>query len=224
MSVKNYTSSNFLTYRFDFENEDKLHSVCFTGCLPPGEVKKMLKSLQIHLYQDMADAMQRYLNSRFLEYYGFISTAVPSEHETAMKLADTLLHAASYSNDRSIAKNADIYYGIIDYQRQTTLGYEGCYCALKKILSCSGKSQCYFIGQTFSYRAADGDEQSYFAIRQNHENEFLRDIDKEERFPVLPTFGCVNLLALLMDIESIRTKEEAEKTAGFPFSSAYQAN
>ena len=41
----------------------------------------------------------------------------------------------------------------------------------------------------------------------------LYTIDSSEGQPILPSFGCVNLIALLADMENIKTKDDALKIA-----------
>lgn len=74
------------------------------------------------------------------------------------------------------------------------------------------KPQHNAIAQTYLYHRETCEECGYFAIRKAIGN-VLYTIDSSEGKPVLPTFGCVDMAALLAEIETINSKEDAIKTA-----------
>lgn len=90
----------------------------------------------------------------------------------------------------------------------------GFYFAVKRILS-ESESLCKYniIGQTFNYNQITDDESAYFAIRENMNDELLYNIAVSKSEPVLPTFGCVDIMNILLDIDNIKTAEQTIQIA-----------
>ena len=125
-----------------------------------------------------------------------------------MKLAELFLHSETCINLDNYTSNADIYYAIIDHQQSDNKGNcEGCYIVVQKTPVLSKCQHKYsIIGQTFSCNETNSDEYGYFAIRVNN-------ITMSSGEPVLPSFGCIDLVSLLLNIDSMQTAEQVVKIA-----------
>ena len=201
-------------YRFDFGTDGKLYVVIFNGKIPQAELKGLLSSLHNCLYGKIPDIIPLYLKQRHLEYSNFNSIEIPLENYNAMEWAAYLLHSGAYGKVDETLGDADVYFSIMDYQEILPKGdCEGCYFAVSRLPWGHYGYQYNTIAQKFSSAKHGLKEQSYFAIRKSDGNGNLLDIAKEEGEPTLPTFGCVDIMALLADIETIKTKEDALKIA-----------
>ena len=205
----------FLSYRFEVMGDDNIYSVSFNGKLTENEAKKLLAALRNCLYENMADCIQTYLEQHNLAYSGFISSKIPSEHNKVMELAELLLHSDRCSGFESYFGNADTYYLIMDHQKWDAENCcHGCYFAVKKTLT-ESESSCKYniIGQTFRCNETTDDENCYFAIRENRNNGSLYNIVVSDSEPVLPSFGCVDIMSVLLSIDNIQTAEQVKKIA-----------
>lgn len=205
----------FLSYRFEIMEDDNIYSVSFNGKLTDEETRKMLKSIQNCLYEKIPDAIQMYLEQNNLAYSGFVSTKKPLEHSKVMELAGSLLYPGSNSSLDSYFRNADTCYVIVDHQKWISENCcQGCYFAVKTAHPIDkGLYQYHIIGQTFNYDETTGDESGYFAIRANRDYGYLDNIVISDSGPVLPSSGCVDMLGILLNIDSIQTVEQIEKIA-----------
>ena len=206
---------SFLSYRFEIMEDDNIYSVSFNGKLTDEETRKMLEPIQNCLYEKIPDAIQMYLEQNNLAYSSFVSTKKPLEHSKVMELAGSLLYSGSNSSLDSYFGNADTYYLIVDHQKWVAENCcHGCYFAVKKTLT-ESESSCKYniIGQTFRYNEVTDDENCYFAIRENKENELINNIALSSGEPVLPSFGCVDMMDILLNIDSIQTAEQVVKIA-----------
>ena len=129
-----------------------------------------------------------------------------------MRWAGCLLHSDTYGKEEEGLGDVDIYYAVMDCQENTQAYIEGCYFAATRTAWGNGEPQHNAIAQTYLYHRETCEECGYFAIRKTIGN-VLYTIDISEGKPVLPTFGCVDMVALLADIETINSKEDAMKTA-----------
>ena len=200
----------FLSYRFEIMEDDNIYSVSFNGKLTDEETRKMLEPIQNCLYEKIPDAIQTYLEQNNLAYSGFVSTKKPLEHSKVMELAGLLLHSDDCSDFDRYFGNADTYYLIVDHQKWVAENCcQGCYFAVKKTLT-ESESSCKYniIGQTFRYNETTDDENCYFAIRENRNNGSLYNIALSSGEPVLPSFGCIDLPTLLLDIDNIQRTEQ----------------
>ena len=77
------------------------------------------------------------------------------------------------------------------------------------------ESSCKYniIGQTFRYNEVTDDENCYFAIRENRNNDSLYNIVVSDSGPVLPSFGCVDIMSVLLSIDNIQTSEQVIEIA-----------
>lgn len=200
-------------YRFDFGADDKLYTILFHGKIPQSELKGMVSSLQNCLYEKIPDVIFSYLKLHHLEFSDYNSIEFTLEKDRIMWWANHLLHSETFKKVDENLGDADIYYSVMDYQENSPEGYcEGCYYALSRLPLGDGEVQHNFIGQAFFSDRHSCEETSYFAIRKTTGG-ILYTIDSSEGELTLPTFGCVDMMALLADIENINSKEDAIKTA-----------
>lgn len=206
---------SFLSYKFEVMGDDNIYSVSFNGKLTDEETRKMLEPIKNCLYEKIPDAIQMYLEQNNLAYSGFVSTKKPLEHSKVMELADSLLYSGSNSSLDSYFRNADTCYVIVDHQKWISENCcQGCYFAVKIAYPIDkGLYQYHIIGQTFNYDETTGDESGYFAIRTNRDDGYLDNIALSSGEPVLPSFGCIDLPTLLLDINNIQRTEQVIEIA-----------
>ena len=214
-SIMQQDSNKFLSYMFEIMEDDNICSVSFNGKLTDEETRKMLEPIQNCLYEKIPDAIQMYLEQNNLEYSNFISSKMPLNHSKAMELAKLLLNSDNCSGFDSYFRKADTYYLIADHQKWIAENCcQGCYFAVKKTLT-ESESSCKYniIGQTFRYNEVTDDENCYFAIRENRNNDSLYNIVVSDSGPVLPSFGCVDIMSVLLSIDNIQTSEQVIEIA-----------
>ena len=200
-------------YRFDFGADGKLYTTIFHGKIPQPELRGMVCSLQNCLYGKTPDVIFSYLKLHHLEFSDFHSMESTLGKEKAMGWAAYLLHSDTYGKMEERLGDAGFHYAVVDFQENTQEGYcEGCYYALSRLPLGDGEFQHNFIGQAYLCHRETCEECGYFAIRKAIGN-VLYTIDSSEGKPVLPTFGCVDMAALLADIGNINSKEDAIKAA-----------
>ena len=214
-SIMQQDSNKFLSYMFEIMDDENIYSSLFNGNLTDEETRKMLESIQNCLYEKIPDAIQMYLDQNNLAYSGFVSTKKPLEHSKVMELAGSLLYPGSNSSLDSYFRNADTCYVIADHQKWISENCcQGCYFAVKIAHPIDkGLYQYHIIGQTFNYDETTGDESGYFAIRTNRDDGYLDNIVISDSEPVLPSSGCIDMLGILLNIDSIQTMEQIEKIA-----------
>lgn len=214
-STMQQSRDSFLSYRFEIMEDDNIYYVSFNGKLTDEETRKMLESIQNCLYEKISDAIQMYLKQNNLAYSDFIASRKPLEHSRTIELAKMFLHSENDSSLDIYTSNADIYYAIIDHQQlDNKNNCEGYYIVIKKTPALSKCQHKYnIIGQTFSYNEITDDEYGYFFIRENKSNGLMNNITMSSGEPVLPSFGCVDMLGILLNIDSIQTVEQIEKIA-----------
>lgn len=209
-SIMQKDSDKFLSYMFEIMDDENIYSSSFNGNLTDEETRKMLESIQNCLYEKIPNAIQMYLEQNNLAYSGFVSTKKPLEHSKVMELAGLLLHSDDCNDFDRCFGNADICYLIADHQKWTAENCcHGCYFAAKKALT-ESESLCKYsiIGQIFRYNEVTDDENCYFAIRENRNNGSLYNIVVSDSEPVLPSFGCVDIMSVLLSIDNIQTAEQ----------------
>ena len=199
------------TYGFEFGCDGKIYSTYFSGAIPPGTDSRILEEVHRHLFKESSEAICSYLEQNNIKYSPFCSGVETLEHGRIMEAADSLLRSRSASKIGSRLRECSHYYAAMDHQKKTgSSHYAGCYYAVKRI-SDAGISGCKVIGQT--YEENDGDLQGYFAIRESRDNQCLYDIEKVTGEPPFPAFGCVDVLNLLENIDTIETVYQAQKAA-----------
>lgn len=214
-STMQQDKDKFSSYKFEIMDDDNIYSISFRGKLADEETKKMLESIQNCLYEKTADCIQTYLEQNNIAYSGFVSSRKPLCHSRTMKLAELFLHSENCISLDTYTSNADIYYAIIDHQQSGNKGNcEGCYIVVQKTPALSKCQHKYsIIGQTFSYSENNSEEYGYFAIRESKDNGLVNNIALSSGEPVLPSFGCVDIMGILLNIDSIQTIEQIEKIA-----------
>ena len=205
----------FLSYRFEVMDDGNIYSISFRGKLADEETKKMLESIQNCLYEKAAGCIQTYLEQNNIAYTGFVASRKPLSHSRTMKLAELFLHSETCITLDNYTSNADIYYAIIDHQQSDNKGNcEGCYIVVQKTPVLSKCQHKYsIIGQTFSCSETNSEEYGYFAIRESKENELINNIALSSGEPVLPSFGCIDLPILLLNIDNIQRIEQVIEIA-----------
>lgn len=205
------------TFQFDFGNEEKINSTTFTimGTVPPDNIQMILKELKKHIYEQSSEIIKACLEKYHLKYSYFSTKEFTLSHKDIMDLADCLLHSDPYDRIHGQAGSADNYYAIMDYQKWISENdCEGCYYAIKKIPDLpKNLYKCKIIVQTFSYQKYDDNPYGYFAIRTAEKSQPFQNLVEISGEPVLPDFGCVDIIGLLMDIDAITTSGQAEKFA-----------
>lgn len=203
------------TYRFCFGTDEYLYTFSFKGSLPEPEIHRMLEAMRNALYAECSVAAQSYLDSHRLSYENFNSVRTLLEHDAVMAAAGRLLHDASPKELYEQAGDADEFYAVIDHQQQTDeCCCEGCCLALSVTPSGQDTShECHIIGQVFQCGECDDKQNSYFAIRQGRPGDCLHTLANADGYPVIATSGCVDVVALLININSITTLEQASELA-----------
>lgn len=203
------------TYKLEFCTDEKLYSIFLKGKIAPEEIRTMLESARNCLYEKMAENIQVYLEQHHLEYLDFVTKEISLRHEDAMNFTNHLLHSATCDIIDEQIGETDIYYGVMDHQQWIRKDCcEGCYYVVKRTPAVQkGACRYIIIGQTFNYHETVDEEQSCFAIRTNESSRQLYTIDSYKGEPVIPTFGCVDIMGLLLNIDNIRTARQVEKIA-----------
>ncbi len=212
---QNHYGARAQTFLFEFGTDKELRSVAFKGAIPEPEISHILEAAHAHLYVNCAEAIHSYLDAHSLTYSDFTSGRIRLEHASVMASANSLLHAdICECMDKKIG-SADIYYGVMDYQHQTDRScFEGCYYAVSRTSSSQKDPYEYhIICQTFQCNTSDSSEHACFAIRKNEGGPQLRTLDQADGEPVLATFGCVDMLRLLIHIRAVTTKQYAAELA-----------
>lgn len=204
----------FLSYQFRFGSDEKLYTVSFKGIIPEPEICRMLESARMYLYRDCAEAIHSYLDRHSLPYSDFISGSAVLKHSGVMASAGMLLHTASCQDLDKWTGNADICYALMDHQKWIYSGCEGCcYAVMKTHARYSNDHRYHIIGQTFQYHEPGCTEQAYFAIRTGTGTSCLYNIETNTEYSVLPSFGSVDMINLLLNIRHIHSAGQAEQTA-----------
>lgn len=200
-------------YRFDFGTDEKIYIVIFNAKIPQAELKGLLSSLQNCLYEKIPDIISLYLKQHNLEYSNFNSIELSLEGCNVMKWTAYLLHSNTYEKVNEHFGDADVYFSVMDFQKNFSKEkHEGCCFAMSRLL-CGCEGYRYnVIAQIFSSYNHGLKEDGCFSIRESYCEEYLRDVLSQME-PALPTFGCVDMVALLPKLEILKTKEDVLKIA-----------
>lgn len=214
-TVKTHGQITTRTYRFCFGTDEYLHTFSFKGPISETEIHRMLEAMRNALYAECSGAAQSYLDSHRLSYENFNSGRTLLEHDAVMAAAGRLLHDASPKELYEQTGDAGEFYAVIDHQKQTDeCCCEGCCLALSGTSSGQNASHEYHvIGQTFRCDGFGNNLHSYIAIRKSQDKSFLHTLDAKDGYPVIATYGCVDMMALLLNINSITTLEQAARLA-----------
>lgn len=201
------------TYRFEFGNEGKIYSISFDGRISDAEIHNILEIMHSQSYADCPEAVWTYLEQNKLEYSDFKTGISVARHKDIMSTADILLKSCSCDIiDKQIGRT-DNYYAVMDYQRQIDeCCCEGCYYAVKRT-AIKNAYNYYIIGQTFTSGQNDDIQNGYFAIRASDGNQGIHNISELSGELLFPPFGCIDLVAILMDVDNLSTAEQIKNTA-----------
>ena len=109
--------------------------------------------------------------------------------------------------------SADNYYAVMDHQIRTPDGgCKGCYYAVQKSAD-GGNCHYRIIGQTFTCKKSDDTVHGYFAVRAGGGSRKIKTLDAKTGEPVLPAFGCVDIMGILINIDNIRTSGQVKNFA-----------
>ena len=202
------------TYMFEFISDREKFTTTFKGVLSEENIHDLLKTLQAHLYNESSEVIGKYLRSHPLEYSDFHARTTTMEHHEIMAHAAGLLSYTTVSWIDSVTGTADNYYSIIDHQEWIQEDVcEGCYFAVKKTPPRQGSTGLYnIIGQTFKENRKDIDTQGFFDIRTNDGSAKLNSI-QQVNVTVIPSYGCVDMIALLSEIDNVKTCEQVIQLA-----------
>lgn len=213
--VTGCTAEDAQSFRFELYSDGILYSTIFKGNISQEDVNRMLEEIHGHLYKESSEVIRTYLKSHHMSYSNLHSGEIFLGHEKIMDLIDVLLHSDSPDTVNDHIRAADNYYAAADHREMTSGNVcEGCYFAVKKIpFSHNGMYAYRIVGQTFRDNCHDCNPSGYFAIRTAESNQQFQNLDELSGKPVLPSFGCVDIIGLLMDIDIITALEQAEKFA-----------
>lgn len=201
------------TYRFEFGSDETIYSVSFEGRITPEDIQRILEALHSQLYKNCPGAVRSYLEKHHLEFSHFRTEEISLAHGEIMNRAEDLLKSCCHERIDSHTDDTDNYYAVMDCQKWTGENCcEGCYYAVKRTTD-MGICSYRIIAQTFSCDRYSDSQKGYFAIRAGDGIQKLQKLDESAGEPVLPAFGCVDMLKVLRNIDSIRTSRQAEKTA-----------
>lgn len=186
----------------------------FKGNIPVSDIQNILKTIQNHLYEDSGKIIAEYLMQHSLKYSNLHFETSNTNHREIMSIANKLLHHDSVSLIDEILNIAENYYATIDHQEFARMNiYEGCYFAIRKsTTSCNNICNYKIIGQTFISNASEEDPTGYFAIRSSNGASQLHDIQILQN-PIIPVFGCIDVIGLLSEIDNIKTAKQALQIA-----------
>lgn len=200
-------------YMFEFGSDGNIHSVSFLGSLSHEDIRRMLESARQKLYADCGMAIHSYLEQNNIPYSGFKTDMYSLSHQEIMDRANLLLKSCVPEDFNVLISRSDNYYAVTDQQARTPDGgCEGCYYAVQKSAD-SGSFHCLIVGQTYACSRPDDTANGYFAIRTCGDRQKFHDLDSKTGDPVFPAFGCIDIMGVLINIDSITTLEQAKKIA-----------
>lgn len=200
-------------FMFEFGSDGNIHSVSFEGQLSHEDIRLMLESVRQKLYADCGMAIHSYLEQNNIPYYNFRTDMHLLNHQEIMNRARKLLKSCAPEDFNVLISRSNNYYAVTDQQVQTPDGgCEGCYYAVRK--SADNESFHYrIVGQTYACSRPDDTANGYFAIRTCGDRQKFHDLDSKTGDPVFPAFGCIDIMGVLINIDSITTLEQAKKIA-----------
>lgn len=200
-------------YMFEFGSDGNIHSVSFLGSLSHEDIRQMLESVRQKLYADCGMAIHSYLDRNNIPYYNFRTDMHLLNHQEIMNRARKLLKSCAPEDFNVLISRSDNYYAVTDQQVQTPDGgCEGCYYAVRK--SADNESFHYrIVGQTYACINSDSIAHGYFAVRTGRDGQKILNLDTKDGEPVFPAFGCIDIMNVLINIDSITTSGQAKEIA-----------
>ena len=217
MSEKIFETEKLKTYRFEFGSDSRVHTVSFKGSFMEEEAERMLEAAGKQTYANAGEAIQSYLDQQRLVYSDFEIRKTVLKHEKIMKWADMLLRSNACKKIDEFIGKTDYYYAVMDHQKWIGEGLcEGCYYAVKRNISHNPFEPLYkhyVIGQTFVLDESKDESINFFAIRRKDEHPPFHNLYMSKGSPVLPTFGCVDMVGLLRNIGHIYNARQTKDIA-----------
>lgn len=217
MSGKIFETTKPQSYSFEFGSDGKIHTVSFKGNLSEPDEEKILEAAGKQAYEKAGEAIRLYLEQRSLKYSDFIIKETFWNHEKIMEWADTLLRSDDSNTIDARIGSADHYFSIMDNQKWVHKDRcEGCYYAIKRSISRNPFDPLYrhyVIGQTFILDESEDESITFFAIRRKDEHPPFHNLYISKGNPVLPTFGCVDMVGILRNIGHIYNARQAKDIA-----------
>lgn len=206
------TAGKLQSFRFDLFCDGILYSTFFEGTVSQEETGRILEEMHRHLYKESPEVIREYLECHHVKYSRLHSREEILGHDKIMNIADILLHGSFTNMTANHIMNADNYYAAADHRKMVSRNVcEGCYFAVKKTSYAQNGMYTYRIaGQTFSDNRQDCSPYGYFAIRAAENSRLLRTLDEVSGGPVIPAFGCVDIIRLLMNIDTITNSRQVE--------------
>lgn len=198
---------------FEFGSDGNIHSVSFLGNLSHEDVRLMLKSVRQELYADCGRVIHSYLERKNIPYSNLKTNMYSLSHQEIMDRANRFLQSCDPKGfDARIRKN-DNYYAVTDQQVRTPDGgCEGCYYAVRKSAN-NGGFQYRIVGQTYACSKPDDTAHGYFAVRTGRDSQKFFNLDTKTEELVFPSFGCIDIMGVLINIDSTTTSGQAKKIA-----------
>lgn len=217
MSGKIFETTKPQSYSFEFGSDGKIRTVSFKGNLSGPDEEKILEAAGKQAYEKAGEAIRSCLERLHLEYSDFISKETFWKHEEIIEWANTLLRSDACDTIDGRIGGADHYFSIMDNQKWIHKDRcEGCYYAIKRSVSRDSFDPLYrhyVIGQTFMLDESEDESINFFAIRRKDEHPPFHNLYISKDSPVLPAFGCVDMVGLLKNIEHICNARQAKDIA-----------
>lgn len=198
---------------FEFGSDGNIHSVSFLGNLSHEDIRLMLESVRQELYADCGSAIHLYLERKNIPYSNLKTDMYSLSHQEIMDRANRFLQSCdSEGFDAHICKT-DNYYAVTDQQVRTPGGgCEGCYYAVRKSED-NGGFHYRIVGQTYACSRSEDTAHGYFAVRTGRDSQKFFNLDTKTGEPVFPSFGCIDIMGVLINIDSIMTSGQAKRIA-----------
>lgn len=198
---------------FEFGSDGNIHSVSFEGQLSRKDIRLILESVRQKLHADCGRTIHSYLERNNIPYSSLKTDMYSLSHQEIMDRANRFLQSCDPKDfDDHICKT-DNYYAVMDQQVRTPDGgCEGCYYAVRKSAD-SGSFHYRIVGQTFSCNKSGDNLHGYFSVRTGGCGRKIHDYDAVSGEPVFPAFGCIDIMGVLINIDSITTSRQAKETA-----------
>ena len=214
MSGKIIKTTQLQTHRFEFGSDGTIHAVSFKADLSDAYKEKILEAAGKQTYERAGEAIRSYLDRQRLVYSDFEIQKTVLKHEKIMELANIFLRSNACKKIDTFIGSADCYYAVMDHQEWIREDRcEGCYYAIRRSISHNYFDPPYkyhVIGQTFVFDDTN-EGINYFTIRKKDGSSPFHNLYISKGRPVLPTFGCVDMVGLLRNIGHIYNARQAQE-------------
>lgn len=200
-------------FMFEFGNDGIIHSASFLGNLAHDDIRLMLEFLHQKLYADCGRSIHSYLEHNNIPYSHLKTDTYLLNHQEIMNQAECLLQSCVPKDFGVRISESNNYYAVMDQQARTPDGgCEGCYYAVQKSVT-NENFHYHIIGQTYHCSKSDDSIHGYFAVRTGEDGQKFLNLDTKAGEPLFPTFGCVDIMGVLINIDHITTSGQTKKTA-----------